>query len=162
MLVEELKLDYEGLLEVAELYKLVDRWFKDKGYDKVELKNLEQVTPEGRYIELDLKPYKTMTDYVKYEIRIRMRGYNIKDVDIEREGKKHKMQQGKILMILDAWFVTDHMKRWESNPYWFFLRTVFDKFVYRGPLARMEAGLLDDVSQLQIKMKSFLNLYRYY
>lgn len=161
ILVEELKIEYEGLFEVSELYKLIDRWLKDKQYDKKELKNLEQVMPEGKYIELDLKPWKTLTDYVKYEFRIRIRGYGLKDVDIERDGHKMRMQQGRLLLIIDAWFVTDQAGNWESSPIWFFLRTIFDKYVYRGPLSRMEAGVVDDVFQLQTTIKNFLNLYRY-
>lgn len=161
IVIEELKIEYDGLVEIAELYKFIDRWLKDKQYDKMEIKNFEQAGADGKYVELDLKPYKTLTDYVKFELRIRVRGYNLKDVDVEKDGKKVRMQQGRVLIILDAYFVTDHMKRWESSPYWFFLRTLFDKYVYRSSLTRQEAHLLEDVSQLQGKLKAFLNLYRY-
>ncbi len=161
IVVENLKLEYEGLFSVAELYKLIDRWFKDQGYDKKEIKNVEQVGHEGKYIELELQPWKNISDYVQYLIKLRLYAKNVKEVDVEKDGAKVKLNQGKVVIIIDGYFVTDHEGRWESRPTLFFWRTILDKYFYRGPLARSEGGVVEEIANLHTTLKAFLNLYRY-
>ncbi len=161
IVVENLKIEYEGLFSIAELYKLIDRWFKDQGYDKKEIKNIEQVGHEGKYIELELVPWRNVSDYVKYEIKLRLFARNVKEVDVEKDGVKVKLNQGKVLIIIDGYFTTDHEGRWESRPTMFFWRTILDKYFYRGPLVKLESGLVEEISNLHTTLKAFLNLYRY-
>jgi len=161
LVVDHLKLSYEGLFNVQELYLLIDRWVREKGFDKREVRNQEHVKPTGKYIELELQPWKKITDYARHVIKINLVLLHIKDVIVEQEGKRYKMQSGKINITLDGYLDTDYEDRWEQKPFYFFLRTIFDKFVYRTYSADFENLLIENVTQLQQALKSFLNLYRY-
>ena len=48
IVIDKLRIQYEGLFSVAELYQLIDNWLREKGYDKMERKNVEKVTPKGK------------------------------------------------------------------------------------------------------------------
>ena len=161
LVIDQLKLNYEGLFEVNELFKMVDAWFYEKGYDKYEKKNEEQVLPTGREILLELRPWKKTTDYAKNEIRVRIFMHGVKDVEVEKEGAKVKMNQGEVQMVFDGYLETDYENRWENKPFFYFLRTLFDKYIYKGYISKFEGNLVNDVHDLHTRIKAFLNMYRY-
>lgn len=161
VVVDKMRLTYEGLFSISELYKLMDNWFREKGYDKREKKNVERVTPEGKYIELWLEPWKKITDYAKNVIQVRIIMSDIKEVEVEKEGVKVKLNQGKVQMVFDAFLETDYENRWENKAFFYFLRTLFDKYFYKPYSQGYQKNVLDDVNHLHATVKSFLNLYRY-
>lgn len=161
LVVEGLELSYEGLFDVKELYKTVDDYLKETAYDKVEKINAEYVKPEGKYIELTLEPNKKISDYVQYRIRMRVYITNLKDVEVEKDGKKQKLNHGKVYIRFDAILETDYEHRWEQRPLFFFLRVLVDKYVYKFYTGKYEGDLKTDLTNLHTRIKAFLNLYRY-
>lgn len=161
IVVDHMKLNYKGLFDVRELYKVLDNFFKEKGYDKRELRNIEHVKPEGKYIELELLPFKKVSDYAKFVIRVEAIMNNIKEVDIEKDSHQMKLNQGEVTVIFDGIMETDYEHRWDTRPEYVFIRTIFDKFVYRIYTRQWESQLVRDVEHLHSIVKSFLNLYRY-
>ena len=69
VVVDKLRLSYEGLFKVTDLYKLVDGWLRQKGYDKREKRMAESVTKGGKCIEWEMEPGKKITDYAKIVIK---------------------------------------------------------------------------------------------
>jgi len=159
--VDKLRITYEGLFNVTELYKLIDGWLRTKSYDKAELKNVEKVRPEGKFIEIELFPWKKLTDYAISQIRIRIIMTDVKEVEVEREGAKVKMNQGNVHIVFDGYLETDYENRWESKPIFYFLRGIVDKYIYRSYLEGYKDVVRQDVNHLVTQIKSFLNLYRY-
>jgi len=161
LVLEQLKIEYNGIFSVQELYQIIDKYFREKGYDKRELRHHEHVTENGKYIEIELMPWKKISDYVKNEIRIYITIYNLKDVIIEQKGKKIPMQRGELNVVVDAFLNTDYENRWETTPFYYFLRVVFDKYIYKGYIDGFEEKLKEDTSGLISTLKSYLNLYKY-
>src|SRR3989338_865381 len=161
LVVDHLRVKYEGLFNLFELYRLIDSWLREKAYDKRELRNLEIVKPDGKYVELVLMPWKKISDYARHVIRIEFRAFKVKEVVVEQDGRQVKMNQGRLDIIIDGYLDMDYEDRWEQKPFYFFMRTLFDKFIYRTYSTQFEELLVENVSQLHAVMKSFLNLYRY-
>ena len=159
--IDEMHLEHEGLFDFKEMYKLIDTWLLEKFYDKREIKNIEYVEAEGKYIEIWLMPWKKITDYAQFEIRIRIFIKGMKEVEAEKDGIKVKLNQGKISMIFDSYLTTDYEGRWEQKPIFYFLRTIFDKYIYRIYTAKFESGLVADTKLMYSTIKAFLNLHRY-
>ena len=82
LIVDHLKLSYEGLFNAAELYNLIASWFYEKGWDWYEKVNQEQVTPAGRQILLVLEPWKSSSDFNKLKMAIRVIMSDVKDIEI--------------------------------------------------------------------------------
>lgn len=160
LVVDQAKMSYEGLFDLNGLYRLIDSWFYEKGYDKYEKKNSEQVTPDGKQIVIELEPWKSITDYYKIIINIKLRGHNIKEVEIEENGKK-KVNQGSLFFIFNGYVMADRRGEWERKPWQWFLHVVFDKLIFKKHYSKAETWLLSDLDDLNNKIKSFLNLYRY-
>ena len=161
IIVDKLRLTYEGIFSVAELYNMIDEWFRWKGYDKRENKNIEIVKPEGKFIEIELEPWKKVTDYAKNVIKIRIQMTGIKDVEVEKDNAKLKLNQGKVQFVFDGILETDYEARWEGKPIFYFIRTVFDKYFYKPFTAGFQRGVKEDLMHLHGQIKAFLNLYRF-
>ncbi|MBR9691835.1 hypothetical protein GOV06_03525 [Candidatus Woesearchaeota archaeon] len=161
LVVDQLKLTYEGVFELDGLYRTIDAWLYEKGYDKYEKKNYEQVLPTGKDIEIELMPWKKTTDYFKNLLRIRIRMTGVKDKPIKKQGVDLTVQQGRIMMIFDAYLESDYEHRWDTKPMFFFLRTVFDKYIFKSYFAKAEKWLVNDLNQLHERVQRFLNVYRY-
>ena len=161
VLVDKERLTYEGLFSMADLYSLIDEYFEEKGYDKREKKNIERVTPEGKNIEIWLEPWKKITDYAKSVISLRILVADLKEVEVEKEGVKIKVNQGNVQMVFDVFLETDYENLWESKPMFFFLRTLVDKYIYRDYTNRNKGEAVNDMRTLLYQIRSYLNLFRH-
>ncbi len=161
ILISDLTIEYEGLFDAFELFKLMDEWFHNQGYEKQEIRDTERVREKGKTIDYEIMPYKKMSDYVKYEIDIRVMIKDMIQTEIKKDNKPIKINKGKITILFSAFLVTDLLERWESKPLFFFLRTIYDKFVNKKYMERYDAGLMKDVENIHTELKAYLNLSRY-
>jgi len=161
IIVDKERLEYHGVFDAKEVIRVMDQWAKDKGYWLIEKRHGETTKPEGKLIDLDYEPFKKLTDYAKSIVKIRAQFQNVKDVVIERDGKKVKLQEGKIIIIFDGILETDYEHRWESKPVFYVLRTFFEKYVYTPFISGFEKGIKEDTMTLKNNLKAFLNLIRY-
>ena len=152
---------YEGLFVVGELYQVINKFFKDKGYDWREVRHHEYLGDVSKFIDIELRPWKKVSDYASNEIRIHVLVSDMKDVIIEQDNKKINMQKGKVDISIDAVLITDYEGKWESNPTYYFIRTLFDKFIYKRYTERFDEDLKKDTLELISTIKSYLNLYKY-
>jgi hypothetical protein len=161
IVVDNLYLVYEGLLNINDFYLTIDKWLREKGYDKYEKRNIEQVYKDGRQIELEIEPWKKITDYARIVINMTFWMTNLKDVQVKKDKYTVKMTQGKVTMRMIAYLDTDYENMWEGKAVYFFLRTVIDKWIWRVDVRKYESAVADDAFHLYNLMKSFLNLYRF-
>lgn len=161
LVVDQLRINFEGIFSAHDLYKVIDAWLYEKGYDRLEKKHVEMVTPNGKDIELELRPWKKLTDYAKKQIRVRLFMKGLSVVPVDRDGMKINMNKGTLMVIFDAFLETDYEHRWEVRPTYYFIRYLFDKYIYKFYTDRFQADLVDDVHHLHQNIKSYLNLYKY-
>lgn len=161
IVVDHLTVSYSGIFNITELYQLVDNFFREKGYDKREMRNQEHVTPEGKYIELEFQPWKKVSDYVRHVVKVLVRMLKVKEVTVEVDGKRRKMHKGKVYIIIDGYMYTDFESRWEQRPFYFFLRTIFDKFIYKSYTTMFEDLLVETCSQFHLTVKAYLNMHKH-
>ena len=161
LIIDQMKMTYEGIFDMNGLWRLIHSWFYEKGYDFWPHKNYEQVMPTGKEIEIEVLPWKKTTEYFKNIIRIRIKATEVKDVEIELRGKKMKMNQGKIRIVFDAYLESDYENYWEEKPVFFLIRTIFDKYVFKSTYNKFEKWLVNDAYDIHGRIQRFLNLYRY-
>ena len=155
------KVAYKGLFDFKELYNVIDAFLWQKGFDKRVRKNEEQVSTDGKFISVVLQPWKRITEYIKHEIKIVISVHHAKEEIREIDGVKKKLTNGVVEMTFFAYLVTDYEGRWENRPEYFFLRTIFDKFVYKMQTGSSTGMLKADVKMLKGETEAFLNLHRF-
>ena len=161
IVVDKERLDYDGLFDAKEVFKVMQQWATDRGYWLIEKRHGETTKPEGKFIDMEFEPFKKFTDYAKSIIKIRAQFNDVKDVAVERDGRKVKVQDGKIIIIIDGILETDYEHRWEGKPVFYVLRSIFEKYVYTPFVSGFERGIKEDVSSLKNNVKAFLGLARY-
>jgi len=152
---------YKGLINVKELYALIDKWFKDHGYEKNELWNFEEVYEDGKQITLKLEPYRKISDYAKITIRMTVHLRKLQEVIVEKKDLKLKLMKGDARFVFDTFIVTDYEGHWETKPFYFFVKTIAEKFLYKSYIDRYEEVLLRDKDMIKRELKSFLNMQRF-
>jgi hypothetical protein len=160
IVIDTLRLNYQGLFNMHEFYRMIDKWLREKGYDKYERKNYEHIYKDGRQLEIELEPWKKFTDYAKCSIKMNILVTGMKDVVVNLDGKKTKMSQGKMVITFMGYMETDYEHRWEKKAFLFFLRTIFDLWIYKINTDKFEAFVAEDTNHLYQTVKSYLNLHR--
>ena len=162
IVVDHEKIDYSGPCNVNELLKMIENFIFYMGYDKKQEKDFEINTHNGKFIEWQYSPWKKITDYVRYIIKIRILGYDIVKTDMMLEGKKTKVENCRLIIVIDGFIEYDYEDKWSGLPMLQLLRTIYDYFVFKVYTERFEHRLVNDINHLTDNIEKFLNLYRHY
>ena len=92
LIVDHETIEYSGPFSANDLFKMIDSFFFEKGFDKKQDKDFEQNTANGKSIEWQISPWKRITDYIRYIIKIRILGYDIVKTETVIDGKKRKVE----------------------------------------------------------------------
>ncbi len=160
--VDGRRLEYEGLFDPRELYTIIDQMFKQHSFDKHEFKNVEQVYKGYKQLEMDLRPYKRLSDYYRTEIRIEIIGRKLKEVVVEKKGLKKKLYNGKLEIIFTSFLITDYEGAWETKPFYYLIRMLIDKFVYKAYTREVQNEIIKLTNEVYDELRSYLNMHRYY
>jgi alpha-amylase/alpha-mannosidase (GH57 family) len=152
------KLDYSGLFKFADFYKYAHSWLDDEDYGVVEDKYAEKISGNSKDIDVEWKCTKKVSDYFKNDIKVKFEIKGLVDVEVEVDGKKKKMQQGKVKVDIKGTLIRDPESKWEGAPYLRFLRDVYNKYVVPQRVDEREESIDEDVKNLKDELKSFLDL----
>jgi hypothetical protein len=152
------KLDYSGLLKFSDFYQYAHTWFSEESYGVTEEKYSEKITGNSKEIDIEWKASKQISDYFKLEQKIKFEIKSLVEVEVEIDGKKAKMQQGKVRVDIKGALVKDVKSAWDPKPMLRFLRDVYDKYIIPQKVDAMEDKIKADVKDFKEEMKSFLDL----
>ena len=162
IIVDHDKIDYSGPLDLNNLFKMIDNFIWERGFDKRQDKDFEQNTPQGKFVEWQISPWKWITDYTRYIIKVRVLVYDVVKTDTVHNGKKTKVDAGRIIIVIDGFIEYDLQNRWEDNPLLYFIRSLYDNFVFKAYTEKFEQKLVHDINHLHDQIEKFLNLHRHY
>src|SRR3989344_4767217 len=152
---------FEGLFRYSEFFRVMDVWLRDKFFDKFEKRNEEFVKPDWtKQIEIEFTPWKRYTDYYKTIFKIEIVVSNLKDVEVEQNGKKVKLQKGKIEFKLTGYLIVDYENRW-NKALWYFIRDIYDKFINRAITKKYYDLLITDCDDLYNTLTAYVNMHAY-
>lgn len=161
VIVKGEKVSYEGLFDAKEFFKAINDWIDSHRYDQVEKKHAEVIKPEQKSVSFEMQSSRSITDYAKIVMTIKINMDDLKDVVVEQDGRKKKLNQGKVSVAIDGFIETDYEHRWETKPAFYFLKSLWEKYVYNPYTNEWKQRVKDDVQSLKTTIKAFLNLFRY-
>lgn len=161
LIIDELELEYRGLFDINGLLNTIDDNTAMRGYSKSEKRRFEVIKNDAKEFSIELRPTKRKTEYYALMIKIRLAVCNIKDIMVKKDKVEQKMHQGDIKIIFDAWTTTDFEGRWEQKPGFYFLRTLFEKGIYKFHTDKYLDELIDDTHYIYNNVKAYLNLNRF-
>lgn len=150
-------LEYSGLFSMKEVFRIIDTFFRQRGFDKKLIFDEQYETPNGRYIHVKMQPYKKWDDYVRTQLRLWIYGKNLIDVEKEVEGTKIKTNQGTLLIVFDSLIQTDYRNRWDTPAFYFVMRTIMEKYILGARSKRYEDQARYVIQELRANLSSYLN-----
>ena len=157
ILIKEV-LEHTGVYGFSELYEYLFRWFKEESYGVIEEKYNEKVSGTTRDITVEWKCSKGLSDYFKAEISVKIEAGGISDVEVEIEGKKKKMNKGRLRIEFKGVLIRDPDSKWDASPFYRILRDAYNKYIIPGRVDTQEDKVKDDVRDVKESLKSFLEL----
>ena len=127
--VDHLRLDYTGPFDANALYRHITSFLKERGFDLWTHKEFEHDTKTGKHIEWLIKPWKQISDNLRYWVKVRILIYNYDKVDAVVDRKKVKIGSGKVNIYFDGYAEMDQLNRWEQNAFYANLRNFYHKYV---------------------------------
>ncbi len=156
--ITEQKVKYSGIFDFRETYQFIHRWLIEEGYKVEEQKYQEQIQGEEKNIEIKWVAEKNISDYFRNEIKITFRMYSLKKIEVEKNGKRVKTNEGGFEAGITGNLVKDYENTWEKRPSMKFLRGVYDKYIIEGTIKKYSKALFDDVQNLSEQIKEFLSI----
>jgi hypothetical protein len=153
------KLDHSGIFNFSELYTFMHTWLKDNLYGVNEEKYSEKVSGAARDISFEWKATRDISDYFKIEHTIRFDIIGLTEVEVEIDGKKKRMNRGKIAMEIKGVLVKDRKNTWdETSAVYKFLREVYNKYIIPSRIEAMENKVEVDARSFKDEVKAYLEL----
>jgi hypothetical protein len=152
------KVEHSGVFDFKGLYSYVHSLLEDGGYGVTEKKYVENISDSKRNINIEWDSFKEVSDYFKILMEVRIDVSNLVDVEAEIEGKKKKMNKGKIAVEFEAHLIHDYDGKWEGSMFKVFLRDIYDKYVIPHRVHNVEAKIVGDVVEFKESVKGFLGL----
>lgn len=162
IIIREKTLEYEGLFDPKELYTIIDEFYRSNHFDRNEFTNSEHVYKDGKQLRLDVRPYKKISDYVKIEVKIELFASHLKEQLIEIKGIKKKLYKGHVKIMFTGYLITDYEGSWEMKPFYYLLRMLVDKFIYKGYLEEAKNYLVSTINKSFNEIRTYLNMHRFY
>jgi hypothetical protein len=156
--ITETKVKYNGLFDFKEVYAFVYRWLTEEDYWIEEKKYIEEISGEAKKVEITWEAHKKVSDYFRYDLKLGWRIIGMTTVEVERNGKKVKINKGSFELKISAILIKDYQSTWESNPLMKFLRGIYDRFVIEGRIKQYEIKLDGDLNEIAEQLKAFLAL----
>ena len=155
-------LNYEGLFTVRDLFRLIDKYYRTKGFDKKIVFDEEFQTEKGKYFHLKTEYYKKVDSYIRLQTRLWIYVNDYHPVEKEVEGKKIKTAKGKLSITFDAFLQTDYFQLMpDSKPFYFLFKVIYEKMFARGRIKHWDNVSKHVINELKTEIASYLNLNKF-
>ena len=158
-IVKEIKLTKDGTFDFENMYKIIKDWYSFHQYDFFEKEYSDVIKEDSKDIKAHFNSEKKISDYVKYEVQIKLTVKNHRIV--VAPDKKKKLVHGELIISISSSIKSDFEGQWEEKPFKKFIRGIYDKFIEGDKNQRFASELKEETYSLYNELKAFLNLQRF-
>lgn len=156
--MEKTQIRYKGVFDWGGLYRLIRKWFDDHKYFYLEPKYKDKVsTPFGNELEIKMRPYRKVTEFIKYNMEIDIKIWDFKEFEVEIDGEKRLVTDGRIVIWMRGWLELDYANRFNTP----FEKKLVD-MLYKVLKKYFELKHIDNITfslyELQSDIKKYLNM----
>lgn len=151
---------FKGLFHIDDLFSMTNDYFKELGYDINIGSNQTDIESNHKKIKVVYNIWKKISDYIKYVVKVEISS-KMNDVEILIDGVPSIVQKGDITISISGTVISDYEKSWEQKPEYFFIRTLFNKYIYKVKNSQDGGTLSGHVGKFKAEVASFLNMGRF-
>ncbi len=118
---------YKGLFDFTQFIKTIRGWYGAGNFHLVEKK----YKWKPGELEVEMEGDTKYNEYFKYKIKVWIRSWDIKDVDVVKGGEKIKMQEGRLAIEVNGSYDLDYQNRFEGSKFLQGLRDFYHKYIIK-------------------------------
>lgn len=129
--IQKMVIRYSGTFDLSKLLSSTRGWLLDQNFEFAEPSYKHKYGDQGQDIEIEWEADRKVNYYVKEYIRVFMVLTGIKEIEVASDGKKVKMQQGRVLAEVEGKITLDYQKRFEGNKFLQGLQDFTHKYILK-------------------------------
>ena len=149
-----IKIKNDSIFSMDELYKMMYRWFENKGFSFSETEYRKYGT--GDMLEIMWYAEKVLDNYAKIVIDMAIMVTGLEKVEIEIEGVKSKSNKCGIEMKIDVVLIRDYADKFSPK-----IRKLYETFIIKKRINDYEDMATDAGNSFVAEIKSFLKLHQF-
>ncbi len=153
------KIKYAGIFSFKDFYVFCYDWLTEEtGLTISEDKYSEKISGDSKSIEIEWTGTRKVTDYFKFEVKVKFMIFALTEVEIQEGATKIKTNKGTIEIKVKALLVKDYEGKFETNAWKKFLRSIYEKWVIPSRIIEYENKLVEDSDEFLNQAKAYLDL----
>ncbi len=153
------KIKYDGIFSFKDFYLFCYEWLRDETGLKInEDKYVEKISGDSKNIEIEWSGDKEVTDYFKFEAKIKFRILGLTQVEVNKQGVKIKTNKGSIEVKMKGDLIRDYKGKFERDAFRKFLRAIYEKWVISSRVDQVGEKIAEDCDEFLNQAKAYLDL----
>ncbi len=155
--ISEIK--FSGVFDYDKFYRGIYSWFKERLYDVHETAYKHKATPKGPEVEISFKGERKQSEWIMYKVSVDLHIWDMTDVEVVKDGKKQKLNKGRMTVVINMEVVFDYEKRFEEKPFYIQLyNLLIDNILWMKLMLGPVDTLYYEVYTLHTEIKKILNM----
>ena len=148
-----------GIFSFQDFYNFCYDWLTEEaGLLISETKYAEKLSGDSKNIDIEWVGTKVVTDYFRFEIKVKFNVGGLTQVEINKNGAKIKTNKGSIKVQVQGVLVKDSHGKFESSAFLKFIRDIYEKWVINSRIEQFEEKLIGDCEEFLSQTKAYLDL----
>lgn len=154
------KAKYVGVFSFSDFYEFCYNWimseiepneFDEKSYS-------EKIVGDGKNIDIVWEFSKKLTDYFRFNGKIKFKTIMMKKVELNQNGRTIKANQGEISVEVKGILVKDYQNKFEGSGALKMWRAIYEKWIIASRIDQFEGKVVGDSEEFLSQAKAFLDL----
>ena len=150
---------YTGVFSFKDFYKFCHEWLTEETVlNLAEKKYQEKLSGDSKEINIEWEGFRKLTDYFKFEMKVKFEIKQLKEVELVENGKKIKTNEGAIKIMVKGTLSRDYQGKFETGPGRKFMRGIYEKWIIPSRIDQMEDKIIGDCDEFLMQAKAYLDL----
>ena len=151
---------YTGIFSFKDFYIFCHEWLTEEtGMDPLkEEKYEEKLAGDLKEIVIEWVGEKKITDYFRFDTKVKFTIRALKEVEIMQGGIKVKTNEGSVKVKVDGILVRDYEGKFDRTAHRKFTRGVYEKWVIPSRIEEFETKVASDCDEFLGQAKAYLDL----
>jgi hypothetical protein len=153
------KIKYNGVFSFADFYKFCYDWLEQEtGLEISEDKYSEKLQGDAKEMDIEWTGTRKVTDYFKFEVKVKFKILNLTKVEIVRDTAKIKTNKGSVEVSTKGVLARDYKGKFEISAFRKFLRGLYEKWIITSRIDQFEEKLITSCDEFLSQAKAYLDL----
>jgi len=153
------KIKYGGIFLFHDFYRFCYDWLTEEtGLLISENKYTEKLEGTSKNIDIEWTGTRKITDYFKFEAKVKFRIIGLTNVEISQDNLKIKTNKGSAEVSIKGILIRDYKGKFETTAFKKFLRSIYEKWVITSRIEQMEDKIIGDCDEFLNQAKAYLDL----